>query len=96
MNIVGVFLWIAVGATALHYWHGYLSEHKYTYVNSERQVKSSLYIFLTTFLTLLGNVLGWSGIGFFMRTKWGCIPGGQRHFGYFPDKSQDAITEPRF
>ncbi|ERL84410.1 hypothetical protein D910_01843 [Dendroctonus ponderosae] len=37
MNIVGVFLWIAVGATALHYWHGYLSEHKYTYVNSERQ-----------------------------------------------------------
>ncbi|XP_048519870.1 protein snakeskin [Dendroctonus ponderosae] len=42
MNIVGVFLWIAVGATALHYWHGYLSEHKYTYVNSERQVGLAL------------------------------------------------------
>jgi len=51
MNIVGVFLWIAVGATALHYWHGYLSEHKYTYVNSERQVKSALFMFLTIFLT---------------------------------------------
>ncbi|CAH1136045.1 unnamed protein product [Ceutorhynchus assimilis] len=42
MNIVGVFLWISVGATALHYWHGYLSEHKYTYVNSERQVGLAL------------------------------------------------------
>ncbi|KAH1016794.1 hypothetical protein HUJ04_007963 [Dendroctonus ponderosae] len=48
MNIVGVFLWIAVGATALHYWHGYLSEHKYTYVNSERQ-HSDLRIEMYTF-----------------------------------------------
>ncbi|VEN49624.1 unnamed protein product [Callosobruchus maculatus] len=38
MNIVGVFMWIAVGATALHYWHGYLAEHKYSHVDSERQV----------------------------------------------------------
>ncbi|XP_060523274.1 protein snakeskin [Cylas formicarius] len=38
MNFIGMFLWIAVGATALHYWHGYLAEHKYTYVDSERQV----------------------------------------------------------
>ncbi|KAG5895926.1 hypothetical protein JTB14_016330 [Gonioctena quinquepunctata] len=38
MNIVGVFLWIAVGATALHYWHGYLAEHKYVHVDSERSV----------------------------------------------------------
>ncbi|XP_050297752.1 protein snakeskin isoform X2 [Anthonomus grandis grandis] len=42
MNVFGIFLWIAVGATALHYWHGYLSEHKYTYVNSERQVGLAL------------------------------------------------------
>ncbi|XP_030752115.1 protein snakeskin isoform X2 [Sitophilus oryzae] len=42
MNIVGIFLWVAVGATALHYWHGYLAEHKYTYVNSERQVGLAL------------------------------------------------------
>ncbi|CAH0564420.1 unnamed protein product [Brassicogethes aeneus] len=38
MNVVGVFMWVAVGATALHYWHGYLAEHKYTAINSERQV----------------------------------------------------------
>lgn len=31
-------MWVAVGATALHYWHGYLAEHKYTHVNSERDV----------------------------------------------------------
>lgn len=40
MNIVGVFLWVAVGATALHYWHGYLFEHKYQMVDSEREVRS--------------------------------------------------------
>lgn len=95
MNIVGVFLWIAVGATALHYWHGYLSEHKYTYVNSERQVKGALYNFLSIFITWK-CFKGWSGIGLFVRTKWGRIPGGQRYFSYIPDKSQDAVTEPRF
>lgn len=41
MNIVGVFLWIAVGATALHYWNGYLQENWYTVVDSERQVSES-------------------------------------------------------
>lgn len=39
MNIVGIFMWLAVGATALHYWHGYQSEHRYIHVSSERQVK---------------------------------------------------------
>ncbi|KAJ8922937.1 hypothetical protein NQ315_001482 [Exocentrus adspersus] len=38
MNVVGTFMWVAVGATALHYWHGYLFEHKYSMVDSERQV----------------------------------------------------------
>ncbi|KAJ8980133.1 hypothetical protein NQ317_009192 [Molorchus minor] len=38
MNIVGVFLWVAVGATALHYWQGYLQENKYQHADSERQV----------------------------------------------------------
>lgn len=42
MNFLGIFLWVAVGATALHYWHGYLSEHKYTHVTSERQVGLAL------------------------------------------------------
>ncbi|XP_067007326.1 protein snakeskin [Anabrus simplex] len=38
MNFVGTFMFIAVGGTALHYWHGYQSEHKYTHVSEERQV----------------------------------------------------------
>ncbi|XP_028134396.1 protein snakeskin [Diabrotica virgifera virgifera] len=42
MNIVGIFMWIAVGATALHYWLGYLSEYKYTTIDSERQVGLAL------------------------------------------------------
>ncbi|CAH1115948.1 unnamed protein product [Phaedon cochleariae] len=42
MNIIGVIMWVAVGATALHYWHGYLGEHKYTHVDSERQVGLAL------------------------------------------------------
>jgi len=42
MNIVGVFMWVAVGATALHYWHGYLKEYKYIAVASERQAGLAL------------------------------------------------------
>ncbi|KAJ8956718.1 hypothetical protein NQ318_014073 [Aromia moschata] len=42
MNIAGVFLWVAVGATALHYWHGYLQENRYTHVDSERQIGLAL------------------------------------------------------
>ncbi|XP_017768353.1 PREDICTED: uncharacterized protein LOC108556662 [Nicrophorus vespilloides] len=38
MNIIGIFMWLATGATALHYWHGYQSEYKYIHVASERQV----------------------------------------------------------
>lgn len=38
MNIVGVFMWVAVGGTALHYWNGYLAEHDYIHVASERTV----------------------------------------------------------
>ncbi|XP_031352965.1 protein snakeskin [Photinus pyralis] len=38
MNFLGIFLWLAVGATALHYWEGYQSEHKYRYTSSEQQV----------------------------------------------------------
>ncbi|XP_046736994.1 protein snakeskin [Diprion similis] len=42
MNFVGMFMFIAVGAIALHYWHGYQSEHKYLHVSSERQVGLAL------------------------------------------------------
>lgn len=31
-------MWVAVGATALHYWQGYLQDSDYLYVASERQV----------------------------------------------------------
>jgi len=42
MNIINTFMWLAVGATALHYWHGYQSEYKYLHVSSERQVGLAL------------------------------------------------------
>jgi hypothetical protein len=38
MNFIGMFMFIAVGGTALHYWHGYMGEHKYLHVAGERQV----------------------------------------------------------
>ncbi|XP_008547782.1 protein snakeskin [Microplitis demolitor] len=38
MNFVGMFMFIAVGGTALHYWHGYQAEHKYIHVATERQI----------------------------------------------------------
>ncbi|KAG7210145.1 hypothetical protein KM043_011706 [Ampulex compressa] len=38
MNFVGTFMFIAVGGTALHYWHGYQPEHKYDYIVEERQI----------------------------------------------------------
>ncbi|XP_034934512.1 protein snakeskin [Chelonus insularis] len=42
MNFVGMFMFIAVGGTALHYWHGYQSEHKYLHVATERQIGLAL------------------------------------------------------
>ncbi|KAJ9596161.1 hypothetical protein L9F63_027215 [Diploptera punctata] len=38
MNFVGTFMWIAVGGTALHYWHGYQTTNDFTYSASEREV----------------------------------------------------------
>ncbi|XP_043281949.1 protein snakeskin [Venturia canescens] len=38
MNFVGMFMFVAVGGTALHYWHGYQPEHKNTLVTPEREV----------------------------------------------------------
>ncbi|XP_068983266.1 protein snakeskin [Bombus flavifrons] len=38
MNFVGTFMFIAIGGTALHYWHGYQSENKYDTIVQERQV----------------------------------------------------------
>lgn len=38
MNFVGMIMFLAVGGTALHYWHGYQPEHKLMYDTTERQV----------------------------------------------------------
>lgn len=38
MNFVGTFMFVAVGGTALHYWHGYLPENKFDTIVQERQV----------------------------------------------------------
>lgn len=42
MNIVGTCMWIAVGGTAIHYWHGYLTDHDFVHVTAERQVGLAL------------------------------------------------------
>jgi len=38
MNFVGMFMFIAVGGIALHYWIGYQNENKYISVASERAI----------------------------------------------------------
>ncbi|KAK1130094.1 hypothetical protein K0M31_019778 [Melipona bicolor] len=38
MNFVGTFMFVAVGGTALHYWHGYQAENKFDAIVQERQV----------------------------------------------------------
>ncbi|XP_046399674.1 protein snakeskin [Ischnura elegans] len=42
MNFIGTFMFVAVGGTALHYWHGYQNEHKYKMVDTERSVGLAL------------------------------------------------------
>lgn len=39
MNVVGVLLWVGVGATALHYWVGYVPDYDMLVVTSERTVR---------------------------------------------------------
>ena len=46
MNVVGVLLWMGVGGMALHYWTGYLPEHDFANVATERIVSRILYWFL--------------------------------------------------
>jgi len=38
MNFIGTFMFIMIGAVALHYWHGYMSEHKYIHIATEKQI----------------------------------------------------------
>lgn len=58
MNVVGAFMWVSVGATALHYWQGYMADHDQLVVVHERTVsifdyfnpKCCLSQFITFFL----------------------------------------------
>lgn len=45
MNVVGSFMWVAVGATALHYWYGYMADHDYVAVAQERVVITQTFYF---------------------------------------------------
>lgn len=42
MNVVGAFMWVSVGATALHYWQGYMADHDQLVVVRERTVCGSI------------------------------------------------------
>lgn len=44
MNVVGAFLWVSVGATALHYWQGYMADHDQIVVIRERTVSYFRYV----------------------------------------------------
>lgn len=36
MNVLGIFLWIAVAGTALHYWDNYAKQHQFEVTGNER------------------------------------------------------------
>ncbi|XP_035725401.1 protein snakeskin-like [Vespa mandarinia] len=42
MNFLGLCMFLAVGGTALHYWHGYQPEHKFEYLVPEKEVGLAL------------------------------------------------------
>lgn len=42
MNVVGAFMWVSVGATALHYWQGYMADHDQLVVVHERTVSGKI------------------------------------------------------
>ncbi|KAI4457072.1 protein snakeskin [Holotrichia oblita] len=42
MNVVGIFLWLAVGTACLHYWSNYLSEYWLSNDTSERRAGLAL------------------------------------------------------
>lgn len=44
MNVVGAFMWVSVGATALHYWQGYMADHDQLVVVHERTVSENYHI----------------------------------------------------
>lgn len=56
MNFVGTFMFIAVGGTALHYWHGYQPENKFDTIVQERQVINSIFVHWKAMDRTISNV----------------------------------------
>lgn len=42
MNVIGVFLWLGVAGSALHYWHSVKDEWKFREIGSERDAGLAL------------------------------------------------------
>lgn len=72
MNVVGAFMWVSVGATALHYWQGYMADHDQLVVVRERVVSIDPYIEPFFFASKINQkhlqILGWFGAWFTVRT----------------------------
>lgn len=71
MNVVGAFMWVSVGATALHYWQGFMADHDQLGVNYERTVNESVLCAFFNIRThdILINTIGWFGARFLVRTR---------------------------
>uniref|UniRef100_A0A336M3J5 CSON009193 protein n=1 Tax=Culicoides sonorensis TaxID=179676 RepID=A0A336M3J5_CULSO len=42
MNVVGTIMWLSVGGVALHYWAGYMPDHDFIHIITERAVGIAL------------------------------------------------------
>lgn len=84
MNVVGAFMWVSVGATALHYWQGFMADHDQLGVNYERTVNERAFFFYSAqncFIQSkhMHNVhlilirIGRVGARFLMRTRRGIV-----------------------
>lgn len=45
MNVIGTIMWLSVGGIALHYWAGYMPDHDFVTIISERAVSKFLFLF---------------------------------------------------
>lgn len=68
MNVVGAFMWVSVGATALHYWQGYMADHDHQSVVRERTVSINCQVQnvpcrTDKMLIEMNLLLGWFGAG---------------------------------
>ncbi|XP_046991503.1 protein snakeskin-like [Schistocerca americana] len=59
LNFAGTFLWVAVGATALHYWVRYQSEYQYQFLEVSAEKKVGI---------ALGALCVFNGVGYLLDT----------------------------